>query len=95
MWDCLPNREASKCEAAGVMERNDIVEPNFKGFMADCAQANWNVVRIIYGNGKKEDRMDDRERTCHFTGRSPWLSIPRSTFLKNSGSSTRRCATNI
>jgi hypothetical protein len=49
-----------------VMERNGVVEPNFKGFIADIAQANWNAVRVIYGNGKKEDRIDDRERTCQF-----------------------------
>jgi hypothetical protein len=49
-----------------VMERNGVVNPNFKGFMADSAQANWNAVRIIYDNGKKDDRMDDRERTCQF-----------------------------
>ena len=49
-----------------VMETNGVVEPNFKGFMADSAQANWNAVRIIYGNGKKEDRMVDWERTCQF-----------------------------
>ena len=49
-----------------VMERNGVVDTNFKGFMADSAQANWNAVRVIYGNGKKEDRMDDRERTCQF-----------------------------
>ena len=49
-----------------VMERNGVVHTNFKGFMADSAQANWNAVRVIYGNGKKEDRMDDRERTCQF-----------------------------
>ena len=48
------------------MERNDVVEPNFKGFMADSVQVNWNAVRVIYDNGKKEDRMDDREITCQF-----------------------------
>jgi len=49
-----------------VMERNGVVHTNFKGFIADSAQANWNAVWVIYGNGKKEDRMDDRERTCQF-----------------------------
>jgi hypothetical protein len=48
------------------MERNGVVDTNFKGFMADNAHANWNAVWVIYGNGKKEDRMDDRERTCQF-----------------------------
>jgi hypothetical protein len=49
-----------------VMERHDIPNPQFKGFMADSAQANWNAVRIIYGNGNPADRMEDRERTCFF-----------------------------
>jgi hypothetical protein len=49
-----------------VMKRNGVVHTNFKDFMADNVQANWNAVRVIYGNGKKEDRMDDREKTCQF-----------------------------
>ena len=49
-----------------VMERNGVAAPNFKGFMADNAQANWNAVRILYGNGNKEDKMEDRERSCLF-----------------------------
>jgi hypothetical protein len=39
---------------------------NFKGFIADSAQANWNVVRIIYGSGDASEKMVDRERTCLF-----------------------------
>ena len=34
--------------------------------MADSAQANWNVVRIIYGSGDASKKMVDRERTCSF-----------------------------
>jgi hypothetical protein len=34
--------------------------------MADSAQANWNVVRIVYGNGDPTIRMKNRERTCLF-----------------------------
>ena len=49
-----------------VMERHDVPHPQFMGFMADSAQANWNAVRIIYGNGNPADRMEDRERTCFF-----------------------------
>lgn len=49
-----------------VMEINGVTAPNFKGFMADNAQANWNAVRILYGNGNKEDPMEDRERSCLF-----------------------------
>jgi hypothetical protein len=33
------------------MVKNDVPNVNFKGFMADSAQANWNAVRAIYGDG--------------------------------------------
>jgi hypothetical protein len=33
------------------MQKNGMEKPNFKGFMADSAQANWNTVRIVYGSG--------------------------------------------
>ena len=33
-----------------VLERHGVENLNFKGFMADCAQANWNAVRIVYGS---------------------------------------------
>jgi hypothetical protein len=49
-----------------VMARHNVAKPQFKGFMADSAQANWNAVRIIYGSGNKEEPMEDRERTCQF-----------------------------
>jgi hypothetical protein len=29
------------------MRKNVVEKPNFKGFMADSAQANWNAVRIV------------------------------------------------
>jgi hypothetical protein len=49
-----------------VMAKHSVVEPKFKGFMADIAQANWNVVRVIYGSGDATILMMDRERTCLF-----------------------------
>ena len=42
-----------------VMERQGVERPYFKESMADTAQTNWNVVRVVYENGKKEDRMDN------------------------------------
>ena len=53
------------------MERHGIERPYFKAFMAFSAQTNWNAVRVVYGNSKKEDRMEDRERNVSFTGPSP------------------------
>jgi hypothetical protein len=49
-----------------VMARHGIPEPKFKGFMTDSAQANWNAVRVIYGNGDTTIPMKDQERTCLF-----------------------------
>ena len=49
-----------------VVAKHDIPNPKFKGFMADSAQANWNAVRIIYGNGDEAVPMENQERTCLF-----------------------------
>lgn len=49
-----------------VMEDNGHPKPNFKGFMADSASANWHAVRKVYGNGNVNDKMEGRERTCLF-----------------------------
>jgi hypothetical protein len=49
-----------------VMARHGILEPKFKGFMADRSQANKNAVRVIYGNGDPTIPMKDQERTCLF-----------------------------
>jgi hypothetical protein len=48
------------------MAQHGVDKDNFKGFMADSAQANWNVVRIIYESGDAFEKMVDRERTCLF-----------------------------
>lgn len=52
-----------------VMARHGVVNVNFKGFMADSAQANWNAVREIYGTGDKTVPMKEKERSCllHWT----------------------------
>jgi len=49
-----------------VMAENGVLTVNFKGFMADSAQANWNAVRKIYGGGDPSLPMVGRERTCLF-----------------------------
>jgi hypothetical protein len=48
------------------MARYSVPELKFKGFMADSAQANWNVVRVIYGSDDATIPMKDQERTCLF-----------------------------
>jgi hypothetical protein len=34
-----------------TMQKHDFPKPNFKGFMVDSAQANWNTIKIVYGLG--------------------------------------------
>lgn len=41
---------------------------NFKGFMADSAKGNWNVIQKIYGSGDLVVPMEDHECTCLFSG---------------------------
>jgi hypothetical protein len=55
-WNCLNN----------VMKDNGVPNPDFKGFMCDSAQANFNAVRTVYGSGDPKVPMVDRERTCLF-----------------------------
>ena len=59
-----------------VMARHGIPHPTFIGFMADSAQANWNVVRIVYGSGDPKVPMEGRERTCFFIGNNRSRNIP-------------------
>jgi hypothetical protein len=56
-------------ELNDLMAKNGVENTNFKGFMADSTQANWNAVRIVYGSGDPKVPMENRERTCllHWT----------------------------
>ena len=49
-----------------VMTNNGVSNVNFKGFMADSVQANWNAVRIIYGVVDLSLPLVARERTRIF-----------------------------
>jgi len=49
-----------------MMLKHGFPKPNFKGFMADSAQTNWNVVKIVYGLGDPFVKMVDKECTCLF-----------------------------
>ncbi len=49
-----------------IILKKVVTNPNFKGFMATSAQANWNVVRIIYRSEDPIVKMIDKERTCIF-----------------------------
>jgi len=49
-----------------TMLKHRFPKPNFKGFIADSTQANWNIIRIIYGWRDPFVTMVDKERTCLF-----------------------------
>jgi len=46
--------------------KKGVANPNFIGFMADNAQANWNVVCIVYGIRDPIVKLIDNEHTCFF-----------------------------
>ena len=65
------------CEMANAQERmwilmlallkcHGIENVNFKRFMADSAQANFNAIRKIFGSGDKSILMEGKKRTCQF-----------------------------
>ncbi len=56
MWKKLNN----------TMFKHGFPKPNFKGFMVDNMQANWNVVIIVYDSWDVNVKMVDKEHTCLF-----------------------------
>jgi hypothetical protein len=48
-----------------MMLKHGFPQPNFKGFMANNTQANWNIVKIVYGS-RAFVKMVDKECTCLF-----------------------------
>jgi len=49
-----------------IVLKKGVRNPNFKGFMVDNAQANWNVVHIVYGIRYPIVKLIDKEHTCLF-----------------------------
>jgi hypothetical protein len=49
-----------------MMLKHKFPTPNFKGFMVDTAQANWNIVKIVYGSRDPFVRMVDKKCTYLF-----------------------------
>jgi hypothetical protein len=49
-----------------MMLRHMFPKLNFKGFMIDNAQANWNVIKIVYGSRDPYVKMADKECTYLF-----------------------------
>ena len=48
------------------MAKNGVPNIIFKEFMVDSAQANWNAVRVVYGDGDPSLPVVARECTCLF-----------------------------
>ncbi len=49
-----------------TMLKHMFLKLNFKGFMVDNAQANWNTIIIVYGSGDPFMKMVDKECKCLF-----------------------------
>ena len=47
-----------------LLKQHRLEDVNFKGFMANNAQANFNAVRRIFGSGDKNIPKEGKERTC-------------------------------
>ncbi len=52
------------CKLNKMMVKNGVLNPNFKDSMANIAQANWNIMWIVYGSGDPSEPMIDMEQTC-------------------------------
>ena len=50
----------------GLLSGHGVKNVNFKGFMADSAQTNFNEVRKIFGSGDRSIPMEGKEQTCRF-----------------------------
>jgi hypothetical protein len=49
-----------------VLDKNGVANMNFKGFMCDSAQANFNAMQVLFGSGDPKVPMENKERTCMF-----------------------------
>jgi hypothetical protein len=49
-----------------VMLKKCVFNLNFKGFMVDNVQANWNTVWIMYGSGDPNESKVNKKWTCYF-----------------------------
>jgi hypothetical protein len=49
-----------------ILEKHGVNDANFSGFMNDKAQANFNIVKVIFGSGDPNILRANKERTCVF-----------------------------
>jgi hypothetical protein len=64
------------------MANHDILHPTFIVFMADNAQTNWNVVRIVYGLGDPKVPMEARDRIFYLHWKQP-LKKHMKSYIKH------------
>ena len=44
-----------------VIEKHDVLNVNFYGFMADSVEANFNAIRKIFGSRDKSQAMENKK----------------------------------
>jgi hypothetical protein len=66
IWDMQSEYTEAQCvlwwKLNKVMSMKGVSNRNFKGFMADNVQANWNVIQIMCGS----EPMVNKEQMCYF-----------------------------
>jgi hypothetical protein len=60
------------------MVKNGVPNPNSKRFMANNAQANRNIVQIVYGSKDPCESMVDKKQICFFIGITIWTNTQNS-----------------
>ena len=66
MCEMVDAQEQMWLSMVGLLNRHGVKNVNFKGFMADSAQANFNAVRKIFGSGDRSIPMEGKEQTFQF-----------------------------
>jgi hypothetical protein len=78
-----------------TMLKHKFPKPNFEGFMVDSAQANWNMVRIVYGLGDPSIRMVDKSVRIYSIELNHLINTPNKLSDMSCKMNTRLFATNI
>ncbi len=61
-----------------TMLKHEFSKPNFKGFMVDSAQTNWNIVKIVHDLGDLFIKMIDKKCTV-YSNQSPFTNTNEFT----------------
>ena len=66
MCEMVDAQEHMWLSILALLRKHGLENVNFKGFMADNAQANFNAIKCIFGSGDKNIPMERKERTYQF-----------------------------